>query len=284
MERSSSTEKILPVTSIRDGSGIEVVPGVYCYTIQIANVFFIGNPAISNEWILVDAGMPGSGHRILSKAADLFGPDHRLKAIILTHGHFDHVGGLIDILEEHKVPVYAHPLEFSYLKGASDYPAPDYEVDGGTVAKMSWEFPHKAIDISAHLHALPENGTVPEMPGWKWIHTPGHTEGHVSLFRTHGRVLLAGDAFVTVKQDSLYKVLTQKREVHGPPVYLTPDWRAAWESVIKIVELRPSIAATGHGKPMRGAALAKGLVNLANNFQEVAVPKYGKFVDQQKAQ
>ncbi|MDN7229125.1 MBL fold metallo-hydrolase [Planococcus sp. N064] len=284
MERSSSTEKILPVTSIRDGSGTEVVPGVYCYTVQIANVFFIGNPEISNEWVLVDAGMPGSGHRILSKAADLFGPDHRLKAIILTHGHFDHVGGLIDILEEHRVPVYAHPLEFSYLKGASDYPAPDHEVDGGTVAKMSWEFPHKAIDISAHLQELPANGTVPEMPGWQWIHTPGHTEGHVSLFRDHGRVLLAGDAFVTVKQDSLYKVLTQKREVHGPPVYLTPDWRSAWESVVKIVELRPSVAATGHGKPMRGAALAKGLVNLANNFQEVAVPKYGKFVEQPKAQ
>lgn len=284
MERSSSTEKVLPVTSIRDGSGIEVVPDVYCYTTQIANVFFIGNPAISNEWVLVDAGMPGSGHRILAKAEDHFGPGHQLKAIILTHGHFDHVGGLIDILEKHKVPVYAHPLEFSYLKGATDYPEPDYQVEGGTVAKMAWEFPHKAIDISSHLHALPENGTVPHMPGWRWIHTPGHTEGHVSLFREHARVLLAGDAFVTVKQDSLYKVLTQKREVHGPPVYFTPDWRAAWESVVKLAELRPSIAATGHGKPMRGAALAKGLVNLANNFQEVAVPKYGKFVDQPKAQ
>ncbi|WKA59072.1 MBL fold metallo-hydrolase [Planococcus shenhongbingii] len=284
MERSSSTEKVLPVTSIKDGSGIEVVPGVYCYTIQIANVFFIGNPAISSDWVLVDAGMPGSAHRILKEAENRFGPDHKLKAIILTHGHFDHVGGLIDILETHKVPVYAHPLEFTYLKGITDYPEPDYKVDGGTVAKMSWEFPHQAIDISAHLHQLPTDGTVPHMPGWKWIHTPGHTEGHVSLFREYGRVLLAGDAFVTVKQDSLYKVLTQKKEVHGPPVYLTPDWRAAWESVVKLVELRPSIAATGHGKPMRGAALAKGLVNLANNFQEVAVPKYGKFVDQPKAQ
>ncbi|MFD1863716.1 MBL fold metallo-hydrolase [Planococcus chinensis] len=281
MERSTSTEKVLPVTSFKSGSGIEVVPGVYCYTVQVANVFFIGNPAVSNEWVLVDTGMPGMAYRVLEEAENHFGPDHKLKAIVLTHGHFDHVGGVIDILEKFKVPVYAHPLEFSYLKGATDYPEPDTTVEGGIVAKMSWEFPNKAIDISAHLRELPADGTIPPLPGWRWIHTPGHTEGHVSLFREDGRVLLAGDAFVTVKQDSLYKVIVQKKEIHGPPVYLTTDWRAAWESVVKLADLRPSVAATGHGKPMRGAQLAKGLVDLAENFQERAVPKYGKFVEHQ---
>lgn len=278
MERSTSTEKVLPVTSFKSGSGIEVVPGVYCYTVQVANVFFIGNPAVSNEWVLVDTGMPGMAHRVLEEAENHFGSDHKLKAIVLTHGHFDHVGGVIDILEKFKVPVYAHPLEFSYLKGATDYPEPDTTVEGGLVAKMSREFPNKAIDITAHLRELPADGTIPPLPGWRWIHTPGHTDGHVSLFREDGRVLLAGDAFVTVKQDSLYKVLVQKKEIHGPPVYLTTDWRAAWESVVKLAELRPSVAATGHGKPIRGARLAEGLVDLAEHFQERAVPKYGKFV------
>lgn len=281
MERSTSTDKVLPVTSIKSGSGIEVMPDIYCYTIQVANVFFIGNPAVSNEWVLVDTGMPGMAHRILEEAEDHFGPGHQLKAIVLTHGHFDHVGGVIDILEKFKVPVYAHPLEFSYLKGATDYPAPDTSVEGGMVAKMSWEFPHQAIDISSHLRELPASGAIPPLPGWKWIHTPGHSEGHVSLFREEGRVLLAGDAFVTVKQDSFYKVLIQKKEIHGPPVYLTTDWRAAWESVVKLTNLRPSVAATGHGKPIRGAALAKGLVDLAENFQERAIPKYGRFVENQ---
>src|SRR5690606_39141673 len=111
------------------------------------------------------------------------------------------------------------------------------------------------------------------------IHTPGHSDGHISLFKEKGRLLIAGDAFVTVKQDSLYKVLTQKKEVCGPPVYLTTDWRKAWESVTKLADLQPSIAATGHGKPIHGAALAKGLVDLVKNFQEKAVPSHGKFVD-----
>lgn len=279
MERSSSTDNVLPVTSVKSGSGTEITPDIYCYTNQVVNLFFIGNPEASNEWILVDAGMPGSGKKILAEAEKRFGPDHKLKSIILTHGHFDHVGGIIDILEQHQVPVYAHPLEFSYLKGITDYPEPDYSVEGGMVAKMSKTFPFEAIDISEHLHELPADGSLPGLPGWQWIHTPGHSEGHVSMFREESRLLIAGDAFVTVKQDSLYKVLIQKKEIHGPPVYLTTDWRAAWESVVKLTDLKPSIAATGHGKPMHGAALAEGLVKLAENFQELAVPAHGKFVN-----
>ncbi|AQU78263.1 MULTISPECIES: MBL fold metallo-hydrolase [Planococcus] len=278
MERSRSTENLLPITSIQSGSGVEIAPDVYCYTVQVANVFFIGNPTTSNEWVLIDAGMPHAANKILEAAEKRFGPEHQLKAIILTHGHFDHVGSLIDILEQYKVPVYAHPLEFSYLKGITDYPKPDTTVEGGLLAKMSGIFPVKAIDISAHLHELPSDGSVPTMPGWQSIHTPGHSAGHVSLFREQDRLLIAGDAFVTVKQDSLYKVLRQKKEIHGPPVYFTTDWRAAWESVCKLADLKPSIAATGHGKPMTGAALAKGLVDLAENFQKTAVPAHGKYV------
>ncbi|MGI2328875.1 MBL fold metallo-hydrolase [Planococcus sp. YIM B11945] len=279
MERSSSTDKVLPVTSIKNGSGREVTKDIYCYTTQIVNVYFIGNPAVSTEWVLVDAGMPESGRKILAEAEDRFGPDHKLKAIILTHSHFDHIGGIIDILEKFPVPVYAHPLEFSYLKGITDYPEPDSTVEGGLVAKMSAAFPKESIDISKHLHELPKDGSVPQMPGWKWLHTPGHSAGHISLFREEGRIVLAGDAFVTVKQDSFYKVLVQKKEVCGPPVYLTTDWRAAWESVSKIVDLQPHIAATGHGKPIRGPKLAAGLVKLVDRFPEIAIPDHGRFVE-----
>ena len=55
---------------------------------------------------------------------------------------------------------------------------------------------------------LPSDGTVPHLPDFKWIHTPGHTPGHISLFREKDQALIVGDAFVTVKQEYLYKVLT----------------------------------------------------------------------------
>jgi glyoxylase-like metal-dependent hydrolase (beta-lactamase superfamily II) len=119
---------------------------------------------------------------------------------------------------------------------------------------------------------LPDDGSVPFMPGWRWIASPGHTDGHVSLFRDADRCLIAGDAFVTVQQESLYDVVRQEPEVHGPPAYFTPDWNAARRSVEKLAALDPAIAATGHGTPMRGKPLHDGLTNLIQHFEEIAVP------------
>jgi hypothetical protein len=90
---------------------------------------------------------------------------------------------------------------------------------------------------------------------------------------------LAGDAFVTVKQDSFYKVLVQKKEVHGPPVYLTTDWNAAKTSVQKLAELNPAYVITGHGSHMEGEELHEGLQRLANDFDNLAKPDHGKYVD-----
>ncbi len=116
------------------------------------------------------------------------------------------------------------------------------------------------------------------MSEWKWIHTPGHSDGHISLFREKDRTLIAGDAFITVKQDSLAKVLVQEREVNGPPRYLTTDWQLAKKSVEKLAALHPRVAVTGHGLPMEGEELEQGLTKLVNEFDTIAVPDYGKFV------
>jgi glyoxylase-like metal-dependent hydrolase (beta-lactamase superfamily II) len=91
------------------------------------------------------------------------------------------------------------------------------------VAKISATFPHTSIDISNRAVALPNDGSIPCMPGWKWIHTPGHTEGHISLFREKERVLIAGDALSTVKQESFISVATQSENISGPPKYFTID-------------------------------------------------------------
>ena len=72
------------------------------------------------------------------------------------------------------------------------------------------------------------------LPGWRVIETPGHSPGHVSLFRESDGVLIAGDAFVTTKQESLLAVMTQRQELRGPPMYFTCDWDAARESVQKL--------------------------------------------------
>lgn len=270
--------KKFPVYSKNTGDGVEVQSDVYVFTDQIANVVFIGYPA-ENEFVLVDTGMPKRAGVIIEAARERFGELAKAKAIILTHGHFDHVGSVIELMEEWGAPVYAHPKEFPYLTGRAAYPNPDPSVEGGLVAKSSFAFPTDPIDINGYVTPLPEDGTVPCLPNFEWVHVPGHTPGQIALFRKVDKLLLSADAFVTTKQEDLYQVLTQKVEISGPPRYLTPDWAAAYESVVKLYKLAPEILISGHGQSVEGQELKDGLNNLLGRWDEIAVPDHGKFVE-----
>ncbi|MED4941344.1 MBL fold metallo-hydrolase [Heyndrickxia coagulans] len=270
--------RIIPMTSIESGTGRELLPDIYCFTIQIVNVCLIGR-AGTGTFVLVDAGMPGSAGAIFSAVRERFGEKAKPKAVLLTHGHFDHVGAIAPLLEKWDVPVFAHPLELPYLTGRETYPDPDPTVEGGLLAKISMIYPNEPVDLGKAVQPLPEDGTVPFLPGWKWIHTPGHSNGHVSFFREADNVLIAGDAFITVRQDEFWKVLVQKQEVNGPPRYFTNDWKAAKRSVEKLAALKPETALCGHGIPMSGAGLREGLESLVSEFDEIALPDHGKYVD-----
>ena len=174
---------------------------------------------------------------------------------------------------EWDVPVYAHLLEHPYLNGTRSYPPPDPHVGGGMLALLSPLFPTSPIDVSAHLRELPPDHSIPFMPEFRWIHTPGHAPGHVSLWRERDRLLIAGDAIVTTAQESVYASVTQAPEMHGPPMYFTSDWAAARESVCAIEALSPEIVITGHGAAMRGQQMRKALAELARDFDTVAVPE-----------
>jgi glyoxylase-like metal-dependent hydrolase (beta-lactamase superfamily II) len=239
------------------------------------NLFFFGS---SDSWVLIDAGLQGSAGTIVDTARDRFGEETSPQAIILTHGHFDHVGAFPELFGQWDVPVCAHRLELPHLTGQADYPPPDPTVGKGAIALMSFAFPNKAIDLGPRVRPLPDDGGVPHMPGWRWLHTPGHTAGHVSLFRDSDRCLIAGDAFTTTKQESLYAAVTQEPEVNGPPAYFTPDWANARRSVERLAALRPALAATGHGPPMGGQELSDGLERLVREFDRIAVPEQGRYV------
>ncbi len=233
------------------------------------NAFLVG---AQDGWVLVDTGVPGTASWIRRAARARFG-DRPPTAIVLTHGHFDHAGNAQALANDWNVPIYAHTDELPFLTGRSDYPPQDPTM-GGAIAFLSRFFPTSGYDFGARVRPLPADGSVPGLSGWRWLHTPGHAPGHVSLFRESDRTLIAGDAVATMDLDSWVAQVTHARRVSRSPVPFVPDWTAASESVRQVAALRPAVLAAGHGRTIRDGA-AERLVTFADRSHR---PAHGRYV------
>ena len=236
----------------------EIAAGVAVVPTLIANAYLVGEAA---SWVLVDACTPGHDGLIRRAAERRFGRASRPRAILLTHGHFDHAGSAGALADAWGVPVYAHPREIPYLTGAAHYPPMNLKPPG-FFTWLARFFPTATVDLGARVKPL--EGTP--LPGWEAIETPGHTPGHVAFFRRGDAALLAGDAVTTMDLDSFWGTLTRRQEVCRPPVPATSDWAAAQRSVELLAGLRPSVIGAGHGAPLRDAAAAE-LARLAREFR-----------------
>ena len=227
-------------------------------------------------WFLVDTGLRSAGASLIRQAARRrYGPRSAPRGIVLTHGHFDHAGSAAILAEHWGVPLFAHALELPYLTGQSAYPPQDPTV-GGALAMMSRAFPRGAMDVTNYVVPL-SNGSVPFASEWQVLHTPGHTPGHLSLWREKDRVLLAGDALATMNQESWTTTITMPRELRWPPAPLTTDWDAATASLQRLAALRPHTVVAGHGLPMAGEQVADLMDTFARTFKR---PSHGRYVRQ----
>ena len=241
----------------------EIAPGIAGLRIAFVNVFGVSHD--EGRWTMVDAGLPFSAtyiHRWAERSCG--GPP---QAIVLTHGHFDHVSAARELADEWRVPIYAHPAEFPYLTGVESYPKPNVDAGGGLMTLLSPLYPRDPVNLGERLRPLPEGELSEAMPGWRVIPTPGHTPGHVSFLRASDRLLLVGDAFCTTKPESFFDAaITQKPELHGPPAYFTWNPRMAAQSIRRLAEYGPTLVAPGHGHPLAGAEIAQRMRRFAAEF------------------
>jgi glyoxylase-like metal-dependent hydrolase (beta-lactamase superfamily II) len=269
----------------------EIAPGVYCMEtgkgISRSNVYFVQS---GSSWVLIDAAPANCGQSIRKTAEFLFGANTRPASILLTHDHPDHAGSALELARMWDCLVYVHPDELPLvaigdLSTIEKYANP---LDRWIILPLLRAMPRQRVEsmlsrasLKGVVRAFDPSAAVPSLPDWECIPTPGHTPGQVAFFRTSDRVLITGDAIVTVDLNSFWGFLLwglrlNQQRVSGPPWYSTWNWRAAKESVTAIAGLEPRVLASGHGVPMSGDEIARELRAFADHFSGPAAEKHTK--------
>ena len=140
--------------------------------------------------------------------------------------------------------------------------------------------PRRAVEASRSRSSLEGTArafdpaaSVPGLPDWQAVPTPGHTPGHAAFFRGKDRVLLTGDAVLTLNVNSVRDMVAGRHRVAGPPYISTWNWPAAKQSVAALARLSPHVLACGHGRPMTGPETAASLAAFSGRLSRQRSPR-----------
>ena len=234
-----------------------IAPGLYWLPAgRGANVYIV---ECGPSWVLVDTGWPHRAKLIKTAAQGLLGAGTRPASILLTHLHPDHIGSAAELAGLWDVPVYVHPADLPLA--APRYPRQYWDPIGRVIEPLLRLLPPKRPETT--LEGLVQ-GLDPAQPptglaDWQCVPAPGHTPGHAAFYRPQDRVLITGDAVLTLNLNSLTDLVRRKHRVSGPPHISTWNWAVAVRSVAALAELHPQVLAPGHGRPMAGEDTAPAL-------------------------
>ena len=143
--------------------------------------------------VLLDTGLIGERWQIRRKLRRLGLGPRDVRAILLTHGHLDHVGNLAWAKAWTGAPIYAHPAEQAHIDGVFPYAGAARvcgQLERAGRALLQVGAPAK-IDVP-----LADGDELPFWGGLRVVHLPGHTLGHCGFFSARHSVLFCGDLFV----------------------------------------------------------------------------------------
>jgi glyoxylase-like metal-dependent hydrolase (beta-lactamase superfamily II) len=127
--------------------------------------------------VLVDTGT-GRDHARIAATVHGFLRDRGLEAILLTHRHFDHAGGVRGAVLEFRADAFASQEEAEALRSG----------DPGTGAAMFGSAGGLPVRVFSYGQKIDLGDVALEV-----VHTPGHTSGHVCLWEAESRTLFSGD-------------------------------------------------------------------------------------------
>jgi glyoxylase-like metal-dependent hydrolase (beta-lactamase superfamily II) len=140
---------------------------------------------------LVDCGLEGSYKKLIKDLARIGKHPKDVKNIILTHAHDDHVGGAAKMIQECDVKNVLMHEEDSHLPPTGKTPSRDDSRISGKIMKL---IPDKGYEPFAITKKLKDGEIIDTAGGLKVIHTPGHTDGHISLLHLESETLITGDS------------------------------------------------------------------------------------------
>jgi glyoxylase-like metal-dependent hydrolase (beta-lactamase superfamily II) len=171
----------------------------------------------ASDMVLIDAGAGMSFNKLMSNIEKLGFDPKKLKTILVTHAHIDHIGSLHRFQKEFGVQVIAHALDADEIEG-----------DGGIAAK-AYGVSYTPCHVDLRIKGSEETLKIGKYE-LKVIHIPGHTPGSIA-------------AYVDIdKQRVLFG-----QDIHGP---YYPHWGAdpalAKLSLQKLIDLKADILCEGH--------------------------------------
>ncbi|MGZ6368098.1 MAG: MBL fold metallo-hydrolase [Ktedonobacteraceae bacterium] len=239
----------------------EVAPGIWKITLPIPFPLRTVNVHVlvcDDGWALVDAGigMPDSRAALWAGLERIGLTLETLRTIVLTHHHPDHVGLSGELQEESGAAIYMHPIDEAAIQIIWTGTMPErfqsvsqFFKQHGLPPTDFWftqvdsEIMHNIIRVPSHeAISLVEDGEEIDLVGERYrvIWTPGHSDGHICLFRERDGVFLAADHVLPriTPNIGLYSARDRANPLGD---YLN--------SLEKVANLPASIVLPGHGEP-----------------------------------
>jgi glyoxylase-like metal-dependent hydrolase (beta-lactamase superfamily II) len=230
-----------------------IATGVYQVGLRGVNAFLIdldddggappaGEADYSSGLVLIDAGIDKRARRIGEAILALGRTPADLRAVVITHLHGDHVGGLAKVRAHSSAEVWMHPVDAAQVReGVRGRPLdPGPGRVRSAIAKTAGLRPIAPGDSIPVEHDVEDSDTLP-FAGIQVVFTPGHTAGHIALLLPRdGGVLFTGDS------------ATNFGRLSYGPIY--EDVAAGEASLHRLAGLEFEVAAFSHGRPIRAHA------------------------------
>lgn len=237
------------ITKRRSATGdTAVAPGVYRFGTKRVNWYLVES---DGELTVVDAGVPGHWQQLLDGLDNLGHSLGDVDALVLTHGHVDHIGFAERLGETAGVTVLVHEADEALASGT----------ETGSASEVVWNLWRPAVlgllfelGRNGGLSVPPvkavetfEDGAALSVPGApRVIHVPGHSKGSCALYLPDREVLLCGDTLATID--------LKTGRARGPQLMsmFNADRGHAAESLDRIESLGWVTLLPGHGDPWHG--------------------------------